>query len=85
MWCAVYRCKSCKHMMSHWTMMYSHGVCPWCGSNDNGNSGTVVACDEGARQWVANDPKARWWTFWRSRKGKWDYMWPSEKETADAQ
>ena len=63
-WKVAYFCVKCKKEMSNWTMMYSNGVCPYCG---NVEPGTVVDCIESAKRWVMT---GKWYSFW---KGYWEY------------
>lgn len=31
---AKYVCIKCEHVLSRYEVMYSHGICPYCGNND---------------------------------------------------
>ena len=68
-WKAAYLCERCEREMSRNTMMYSNGVCPYCGNADNG---TVVGCRTRAKRFIVT-MRFPLWQFWKENEGYWEY------------
>ena len=57
-WKLEYQCSSCEKPLSIWLVMYSNGVCPYCGQH---NSSTVVDTTEHVYRYATY---GKWWQLW---------------------
>jgi len=78
-WEAGYFCKECDHELSYKQIMYSIGVCPYCGYSCDS---TIVSHTIKVRRWVVTKKTFRgwWWGYKTDHKGYWEYKDESHYE-----
>ena len=68
-WEQSWVCEDCKHPMSNGTKMYSNGVCPSCGYDDDS---TICAVINKPRRKVRKT-KPTWWEYLLRIGWEWEY------------
>jgi hypothetical protein len=69
-WEVAYFCSACKTELSFGVVMGSHGICPYCGHNDNS-----TVCDHitKVRRWIWLDRPPWYLRLLLPSRGRWEY------------
>jgi hypothetical protein len=68
-WISAPCCVGCDRWLTEHEIMYSNGVCPYCGYVVDS---TVCDVTVRAAKWVW-DFRPKWWQFWKRSRGHWEF------------